>query len=598
MKTIHFRLFARYAILIFCITAMFMTGVYVIWGNTLRSNATGELQADCDNITTLLDTQMDQMDQLSKRIVSSGQLKGLFVQDLYTFQADAHDRRDDFSGTLFDIIKLSFNNMELNMFDTSGRYIHIGMNSTFKMISPSAPSDLPWLDTVLSSYGKKVILPPGSSSLNDVSEPMVSLCRSFAFSSRQEHTAVLEMKIKHSVLSKKITSAIHNAGDKKSICIYNENGSLIYSNTEEIPESSAQVMRQRAKEQILPSSTPSISRIKNDKPVLLSQKYSDFTGWTIFVGESEYDLFTSFRKFQTAMVAAVIFFLMITLFITYRIASSLSTPLRKLEQITASLTLDNLDSSTMPEYKSKFRELDSLYHSFDQMRAKLQYSLDDVVSARTLAVEAKMMALQSQMNPHFLYNTLSSISILAEEQEDEKIIKICGDLSLLLRYISSGTSRSVALWQELEHTRSFINLIKIKYEERIQFHIHVDEALKNLRVPKLIIQPLVENSVKYGLEVEPPWIITVKGYTREDKWIITVQDNGSGFSDEYLESFTKQVSSITSEGDIPDLSINGMGILNLYIRLWLLDRESMIFEIGNVPGGGARITIGGPLSPE
>lgn len=231
------------------------------------------------------------------------------------------------------------------------------------------------------------------------------------------------------------------------------------------------------------------------------------------------------------------------------------------------------------------------------MQTKLQLSLEDVVSARTLAIEAKMLALQSQMNPHFLYNTLSSISILAEENENDKIIKMCADLSLLLRYISSGTYRSVRLEQEIEHTVSYINLIKVKYEERIEFFIQIDEALNQIKVPKLIIQPLVENSVKYGLEVEPPWVITVQGYIKENNWYIQVRDNGTGFTSEYLDSFHQQVKSITAENNLPDLNINGMGLLNLYTRLWLIYKESMVFSIGNCSDGGALVTIGGPMVP-
>lgn len=597
MKSIHFKLFSRYALLIIIITAIFMVIVYEIWGKTLRTNATGELQADCDNLTTLLDTQLDQMDQLSKRIVSSQQLKNLFTENLYTYDAEAHNNRQAFSNSLFDIIKLSFNNMELNMFDTSGHYINVGMTSNFQLIQPQSIKELPWLNMVFSAYGKKIILSPDSPHLNTVPEPVISLCRSFATNIPQNETAILEIQLKYSVLDKKIMTSIHNASDKKNIYIYDEYGSLIYPYQVKIPEERAAFMTQLilSGEAKISSSAPNIARIKKDRPVLISYKYSDFSGWTVFVAESEYDLFASFRKFQAALFFAVILFIIITLFITYRIASSLSAPLLQLEQIAASLTLDNLGSRTLPEYKSKFQELDSLYHSFDQMQNKLQLSLDDVVAARTLAIEAKMMALQSQMNPHFLYNTLSTISILAEEQEDAKIIKMCADLSLLLRYISSGTSRSVTLEQEIAHTVSYINLIKVKYEERIQFQIQVDDTLLQVQVPKLIVQPLVENSVKYGLEVNPPWKISILGYISENKWYIQVRDNGSGFTPKYLEYFRQQVNSITAESILPDLSINGMGLMNLYTRLWLLYKESMQFSIGNHPKGGAQVTIGGPI---
>lgn len=132
MKSLHFKLFWRYAILILSIITVFMAVLYQIWGNTLRNNATSELLADCDNISTLLDTQIARMDDLSKRIVNSRQIKSLFVEDLYSSVPDAYYNRRNFSNTLFDIIRLSFDHMELNMFDASGSHIHIGMTSTFE----------------------------------------------------------------------------------------------------------------------------------------------------------------------------------------------------------------------------------------------------------------------------------------------------------------------------------------------------------------------------------------------------------------------------------------------------------------------------------
>ena len=106
-----------------------MVILYIILGNTLQKNATSELQADCDNISTLLDTQMEQIDgSLSKRIVSSDPLHSYLVRDLYSHDIDSYNNKLAFSTTLFDIIKLSFNHMSLNIADIEGHYIYVGNN--------------------------------------------------------------------------------------------------------------------------------------------------------------------------------------------------------------------------------------------------------------------------------------------------------------------------------------------------------------------------------------------------------------------------------------------------------------------------------------
>ncbi|MDD3340305.1 MAG: histidine kinase [Lachnospiraceae bacterium] len=571
--------------------------LYMVWGKTLRENATSELQADCDNLSTLLDTQMDQMNQLSKRIVSSKQLKSLFLQDLYSDDLTVYNRRTAYSDALFDIIKLSFDNMELNMFDTSGRYIHVGMTNTFKMIDPDALSEVSWVSPTLEAYGKMMILPSHLPEFNPSDTPVVSLARSFSpdgFNSNKE-TAILELQFQYSYLSHKIQNAIHNQSDKKKILIYDRNGKCIYPYNTSIQKETPDFIMDTIQTPAY-SDAPVISRTADKSPTLFAYKNSPFTNWTVFVTASEKNLLSSFYLFRTVIIAVSFIILLLTLSITYQIAAKLSTPLKKLEQSARSLTLDNLSTFDMPIYKSNFKELDSLSHSFEQMQINLQNSLQNVVAAHTMATDAKMLALQSQMNPHFLYNTLASISVLAEDGENNKIVEMCNDLALLLRYIASGAAMNVDLRQEIEHTRSYIQLIKVKYEERIQFHVDINESLFSLKVPKLILQPLVENCVKYALNVEPPWIISIDGFTQNGEWRLRITDNGSGFSEEYLEQFYSQTLQIDSDKPLPDLSINGMGLLNLYTRLFLRYKDCMIFKLENMEKGGACVTIGGPLS--
>lgn len=595
MKSLHYKLFWRYAILILSIISIFMIALYFVWGNTLRANATSELLADCDNISTLLDTQAARMDDISKRIVNSSQIQALFLKDLYSQQADALYNKKDFSNALFDIIRLSFDHMELNMFDTSGRYIHVGMTTTFKNEGVDYISQIPWGQSTLEAYGKKCLLPTRYPELNTTEVPMLSLCRAFAPQNPTKETAILELQIQYPFISQKIEDAIHNQKDKKKIFVYDQGGNLIYPYGETInPETEAYIIELLKNPQEAAQSSTS-TFMKKKEPILYTQKTSDTTSWTVFVAESEKDLFHSFYQFRLLIILTTILVLFLILLITNRIAASLSTPIQKLEETARLLTLDNLDSIQFQNRPGNFQELDSLYRSLEQMKKNLQNSLQDVVSAHTMAVDAQMLALQSQMNPHFLYNTLASISILAEEGEDSNIIRMCDDLSLLLRYISSGSTSNVALWQEIEHANSYMNLIKVKYEERICFCMDIDPSLREIQVPKLIVQPLVENCIKYGLEVSPPWMITIRAYMENECWNIRVQDNGSGFSQEYLDTFYQKTATLNPENPLSNLSINGMGLLNLYIRLHLRYKEQMIFKLENIHGSGACVTVGGPL---
>ncbi|WP_050640690.1 MULTISPECIES: sensor histidine kinase [Clostridia] len=595
MKSLHSKLFFRYAALIFPIIVIFMVILYIILGNTLQKNATSELQADCDNISTLLDTQMEQIDELSKRIVSSDPLHSYLVRDLYSHDIDSYNNKLAFSTTLFDIIKLSFNHMSLNIADIEGHYIYVGNNSIFSIRDPESFHEISWFNPTLLAYGKKKILPPHIPELNSSETPVVSLCRAFSPDDTMNQTAVLELQLEYSYLDKKIKNALHNQKEIKHIYVYDSGGTLVYPYEARPPQNLKKRMLELARS---PESAPqsTIYQTRDNASTLFACHASDFTNWTVFVTAEESKIFASFYQFRTLLITASFLLLILLLFITWQIANKMTIPLKKLEQTAHALTFDNLSSYELPDYKSTFKELDSLYRSFEQMQQNLQDSLQDAISAHTMAADAKMLALQSQMNPHFLYNTLASISILAEDGENEQAVKMCDSLSVLLRYMSSNSSMDVALWQELEHLRSYIYLIKVKYGERIQFHINMDDSLSPIKVPRLLIQPLVENCIKYALNVDPPWVIHITGYIKDSCWVIQVKDNGSGFPPDFLDSFHKKVLEIDWKKPLPELSINGMGILNLYMRLFLKYKQDLIFSLDNLPGNGACVTIGGPLT--
>lgn len=596
MKSLHFKLFWKYAVLVSILCFVFIVLLYNILGNEFRSNAQSELQADCDNISTILDTQIDQMDQLSKRIVDSRQLRALFLEDNYSGSEESFYHKNDFSDALFDIIRLSFDHLKLNMFDIYGRYIHVGDTSIFEKKDIEEIMDVSWVEETLDAYGKKVLVFPRIPELNELSVPVFSLCRAFAPETPTRETAILELQMEYSYIERLLSDAIHNQKDKKKLYIYNEEGECFFPYGQEIPEKTDAYIRELVKNEDTGQTGLQRTVDQNNRPVLFAFKASSLTEWTVIVAEAEEDLLSPFYEFQQMIIGISILGIILMLGITNRIAASLSNPIKKLEKTVCSLDLNRLEESKLPEYKDNIQELTSLYESFDKMKENLQSSLQNTIEARTQAVNAKMLALQSQMNPHFLYNTLSSISILAEDGENEKVVKMCEDLSMLLRYIASGNSAMVTIEEELKHTISYMNLIKVKYEERIQFRLEIEDKMKEIKVPKLMIQPLVENSVKYGLNVTPPWIIGIYGICKNGYWYLEVKDNGTGFSDEYLDNFRKEAKGISDENrPIPELEVNGMGILNLYLRLWLLYGDKMFFEIGNHALGGAQITIGGPL---
>lgn len=197
------------------------------------------------------------------------------------------------------------------------------------------------------------------------------------------------------------------------------------------------------------------------------------------------------------------------------------------------------------------------------------------------------------MNPHFLYNSLAAIQSMADADMNKEITLMCQSMANILRYISSDTETTVSLADEISCTKDFLTCMSIRYENDLFFTIDIPESMKNIKVPKLCIQPIVENSVKFCTMNLPPWHIYLNGLITDGKYIITVVDNGPGFSQEALAGINSKIREIDATGLLPSLEIKGMGLLNVYMRYKLLYGNDFVFEIENLKNNGSRITIGG-----
>lgn len=209
-----------------------------------------------------------------------------------------------------------------------------------------------------------------------------------------------------------------------------------------------------------------------------------------------------------------------------------------------------------------------------------------------------MLALQAQMNPHFLYNTLSLIHVMAEDGCEEEILNVTECLSEMLRYISSGSTEPVIMRREIGFVENYLAIIHERYGDKLKCEINIPQSMQQIKMPKLIIQPLLENCTKYAMNGRPPWLLSVTGELTDDRWRVSVCDNGPGFSAEVLQELSEKMAAADLNNNTEVLEIDGMGLVNIYTRLKLFYGKEGYFEIKNSAGGGAEIIIGGTYEGE
>lgn len=276
--------------------------------------------------------------------------------------------------------------------------------------------------------------------------------------------------------------------------------------------------------------------------------------------------------------------------ITYKISIKLIRPIEQMCNQVKNIRLDRQKKVQLEKVETDVEELDFLALNISELHNQLQESLEKVVKLEGYELQSKMLALQAQMQPHFLYNTLMTIGAMGEEYGNQDVANMCYNMTNMLRYISSKDTSSVTLADEVNHVESYLNIMKERFHHlKIDYDIPLE--MMGIEAPKLIIQPLVENSIKYCEKVE--CIIEICGIKDQNKWRIQIKDNGKGFQEEVLESIARKCEDVTKEKR--QLEIKGMGIANIYMRLKLFYGESFYFKITNNTTEGCTIELGNDI---
>ena len=250
------------------------------------------------------------------------------------------------------------------------------------------------------------------------------------------------------------------------------------------------------------------------------------------------------------------------------------------------------------EERDEIRVIDT---AFESLYKNLQLSKDELDYVKLQEAKTRMLAVQAQMNPHFLYNILSVINAIGFEYGADEIMDICQHLSSMLRYAGAFNMNKVSMEEEINHTRNYLELMKCRFKERIRYEIRAEEGAEKIRVPKLILQPIVENCFQHGLrEIKTEWKIVIEIKEAENHWFVKVSDNGRGFGREAMEKLDEKLENWQDNlsDDIGSLGIGGYGLINVIIRLKIAYGKKAFFKIHDKGEDGEYCTveIGGEMN--
>lgn len=377
-----------------------------------------------------------------------------------------------------------------------------------------------------------------------------------------------------------------------------------------------------AEEQVIPPSFSGLPRPQSNEIIvddrtdqLIVAAKAKMSDWTVIGLTPKGDINAEVVKTREYLYVVIVVLVILSTALASLISRNISSPLKLLIREMKQVEMGNFKGSVTVK---SFEEINSLVSSFNRMVNRMEELIERITLSSMSEKNAELQALQSQVNPHFLYNTLDMIYWMLDERENDRLGKVILALSHMFRYSSDWQEASkTTLRQELDQMRHYITIIESRLEGRVSTNIQIDPDYLDVILPKMTLQPIIENAVKYGLEPSrEPGNLQVFTEVHEQELHIIIKDNGVGMPESTLEEMQELLSvdraevsgvvtsmkmeqSITpSSGQAASPSVKtrrGIGLTNVHRRIALMFGDAYGLRIHSKQGEGTTVIIAMPL---
>ena len=331
--------------------------------------------------------------------------------------------------------------------------------------------------------------------------------------------------------------------------------------------------------------------IRKDSDIVVHQSQLSEFGWTL-------STFNDKNLVKKDLYAVIWFdiiiissFLILMIFISWYCSIFFVRPLERI----MSLMTENDMNRNAEKVQTGNNEIDEMFYLYNRMINHIKEMTDEKILFLKQAEElkarkhrAELIALQKQINPHFVFNTLEIISLNAMTRGDYDTSKIVSKLSTLFRYSMSRKNEAKTLYDEICNVKNYLDVWDMRFPGRYKFVFDIAPSAKIILMPKLILQPIVENCMMHAFDqITRNCVIKIATQTSDDYIKIIISDNGCGISQENLQKLTREI----KEKNILDVGDTGIGLINVYQRLLIFYGNSADMIVESTPSVGTTITL-------
>lgn len=551
------RLFAYLSIMLFVMVALIGSFYFIKSSEVFHREVEDHTIHEIDTSSKYIEQYVSNLKSTSRSLSQSQAIKDFSSQTTAENEAAIHE-------WLETMLKSHPDFVSIRLVTKDGRLITTGMEE--EMVTSADMMAQKWYQDALVHSNVPII----QSIKNQNNQIVISISQEVK-SNAGENLGVIRLDVDYHELEKYVKEL--SLGDNGYAFVIQKDGTLIYHLDSEAFES---VDKQMSVQEI--SNSPMDSMVSDD--FFVHKSPIENSDW-ILVGVSSFSRFKedSVKLLGIVSVVGVLSLLICMLGIFTLIRYQL-LPVKKLGQVMR--RVEEGDTTIRAEQKGA-QEFQVLAGTFNQMLERIETLMKEEKEQEALTRIYELKALTSQINPHFLYNTLDTIIWMAEFQDHQKVVDITKALSNYCRLSLNAGEEIMTLRQEIEHVRQYLFIQKERYGDKLEYTIFEPDDIPDIKLPKIVLQPLVENAIYHGIkESERPGKITITVSKRDTFIDICIADNGVGI---------KENTTSTKE-------LGGVGIKNIKERLTLFFGEAFSMEIESESNAYTKVYLHLPLKEE
>lgn len=537
-----------------------------------------------------IDMTMDNIENMSMVLATDTNLNELLNRKELQLTAEM---TLDFQKVLLQLSNMNSVNTYLAQLSIYHAYSQTVLSSRYGGRRMDELPDQSWYQNLLKAGGKSQLLLPRIGEFNSYQQldqtfqpGYVTLMRTMDPFKPGDRKHVLMITLDANHIRKHLDTLIHDKNESVYL-IAPDNRLIAGTSTNEVPP-----LWSTGTENMLIRNSELTGELE-----MLVRYRSALSGWTVVVVKPASAMYAELNQLRTFMYVIIGMSILLTILISWIVYRGIASPLSSLAYGMKQVRLGRLDTNLPNKREDEFGYL---MNAFNDMALDQKHLIENIYEQQLLRLKAELRVLQSQINPHFLYNTLDTIYSMAENYEAEEITEMALNLSKFFRLSLSKGHDEFTVEETIEHLQYYLRVQALRFIDKLSVSIRMDDSCKSYLVLKLLLQPIVENAILHGLEQRKrDGLVKIDCRLDQGRLRMEVTDNGKGIPADrlsYIRDELAMVSVYTGKAWVQEIRRNDLyGLWNVKARLKLYYGESADLTIDSVENEGTTVVLWIPI---